>query len=343
MAVEKKYDEDGKVVEEAKKPCMERMSTAASDAWKSKPPSEWAQLVSCFVVFYLFMSGWMGIHMYVMHENLPRLVEWEHNTLKLGQPRSGRFHVSGFVFANAPASGGGDTRSPTWEPAQLPYHDSDEDKVPLSNRQIYCQTKEGELASTCSATQQLRTLNQWTERQLAMDLNFVCYVNDMLVDGKQAEDFNAFATTITDFVDPLVRQGHATDENGDPKRNFPKEQPHLVPTGVTEAFNASTNYYTNIETALKGNPKPTDVVHLQFFKGAYAPHFTEFQVGVSDIVNTEAKTVEVQISCQVQFFPDVKNVFQFDDNIGEDDDELAEIDGIDKASFRFLYHLDKKL
>ena len=41
MAVEKKYDSEGKIVEEAKKPCMQRISTAASETWKSKPPSEW--------------------------------------------------------------------------------------------------------------------------------------------------------------------------------------------------------------------------------------------------------------------------------------------------------------
>lgn len=336
MAVEKKYDSEGKIVEEAKKPCMQRISTAASETWKSKPPSEWAQLVSCFVVFYLFMSGWMGIHMYVMHENLPRLVEWEHNTLKLGQPRSGRFHVSGFVYANDAASGKGDTRSPKWEPAQLPYHDTDEDKVPVGDRDIFCATVDNKVAAECTATQQLRTLNQWTERKLAMDLNFVCYVDDMLVDGVQTDDVNAFTTTITDFTDPLV------NATGFSLRTFPESQPHLVPTGVTEAYNASTNYHTKIVTST-GTPK--DVVHLKFFEGAYAPHFTQFQVGVSDIKEfggVPTKKVEVQISCQVQFFPNVKNVFQFDDNIGEDDDELAEIDGIDKASFRFIYHLDKK-
>jgi len=332
MAVESKYDEAGNIVEEAKKPIMQRMKASAVGAWKSKPPSEWGQLFACFFVFYCFMSGWMAIHMYVMNANLPDRVVWEHNTLALGEPRSTRFMVSGLVTANRPDESE-DENKPDWQPVAFPWAQGNGAKVPIKNRDIYCQ--DIGLEGSCHGFQQLRTLNQFSQRQLAMDLDVTCFVTEIEIDGTTV-DQSAVSTTWTDFSDPLANNG----------RDFPVAQPDKVPTHSVVAYSETdkTQFPTELETDFMVDEKkiaPKEVLHIKFHKGAFAPHFTQFKVGVKD-VKKDQKEVKVFYSCQVQFFPDVNNVFQFDDNLGEDSNELADISGIDTVNFEHTYHFDEK-
>ena len=148
-------------------------------------------MVFCFLIFYLFMTAWMAVHMYVMVYNMPDLVVYTQHGMELGEPRNTRFNVDGLYLANHVGDDVIDLVSAPWDAARS-------DKYNLDSRYVVCNT-----GKFCSSSQQLRTLNQFRNRWLSADLPAQCYVKEVRVDGTVTTSDQANLTvSFSSFTDP---------------------------------------------------------------------------------------------------------------------------------------------
>lgn len=352
MGAESKYDAEGKLIEEAKGSCGARFSQAVSAAWKSKPPSEWGQMVFCFLIFYLFMTAWMAVHMYVMVYNMPDLVVYTQHGMELGEPRNTRFNVDGLYLANHVGDDVIDLVSAPWDAARS-------DKYNLDSRYVVCNT-----GKFCSSSQQLRTLNQFRNRWLSADLPAQCYVKEVRVDGTVTTSDQANLTvSFSSFTDPY--NASRTFENaathvqmckntepfkfGPGRENanagvYPENCPQkLVRADGTNEWQGTldsklpyTHSYGEEDNAL---PWDNTTQPIAWLENSNLPHIVQYNLNVK-INEDENKTdfkVAVDVTCFVEINPVTMDAFQFDDNLEHESTELARIEGIPQVEYTYTF------
>lgn len=158
-----------------------------NQCWSSKPKEEWIQLFASYGTFYLFMAGWMALHIGVMVEFMPAWQDdprvFTQNGLMLSKPRVTRFFAHAINLANE--AGDGEALNPT------PWND---DEKPQTSIEATCTA-----GQACSARQQIRIQNAFALTYIGdVEIPIVC----------TAVEGNA---TFSDFTDPVATERTALD------------------------------------------------------------------------------------------------------------------------------------
>jgi hypothetical protein len=268
----------------------------------AKSGSEWIAVITSYFSFYIFMAGWMAIHLYCMVYLLPENMAgharvFSENGVVVSAPRNSRFMVHGISLAS---NNIGDAPNFTLDSA--PW---DNEHLPLKGRTSACTTGE-----PCPASQQLRIANNHMLTQITRlaPIKIECVV----------QNYKNSSIKFLDFTDPVEK-----------KRTFPESMSYkpVLEADYKENQSSPVVYDTYKKTHDNFTYAPSFSVTWKY--PAALPHIAEYKLHV---LSDEAEVVSVSVECDLHHDAKTRGTYLFDEPGDEFD---LGVSGIVKASYTF--------
>lgn len=281
---------------------MEKCKSGCSTCIRSYTGYEWRVLLSSYLVFYLFLTGWFALHLTVMVNYLPEDVSTSQPSsgqslgngivnngefFSIREARFPRYQTEGIALARRATGSGGNMVSvppyPWRECGQAPGADCQcsgggDDLEECSQEN----TKFTSTQTNSSMIQQVRLMTSYSSRRIgAAPLRIKCSPSG----GEPPRIFGVF--------DP-----YQLDRTRAPQQLF-----------TTPAPVAGVGAFFDYTTAVSSNGRELDIT---FTEGAEAPYIVQFQVTPESTLCTPDRTT-VGIRCAVVS----EGGFDFEDDSGE--------------------------